>query len=209
MVNTAFHFGDPTAVVQSIETGALLAELPPPLRLAVAYAPARVRKAWTALLLLDHRLARAVAGASEPLLAQLKLAWWRDRMRTAASQWPEGEPLLAALASFDGERAALEGLIDAWEGLIGDEAGEDETARLVKARASAVAAVARLSGCPVDENALELLARRWTVPDISQPQAVRLPRALRPLVILANLPRSSDAGPLALLRIVRLGLLGR
>ena len=142
-------------------------------------------------------------------VAQLKLAWWRDRMRTAAAQWPQGEPLLAALAPFDAERAALEGLIDAWEGLIGDEAGEDETARLVKARASAVAAVARLSGCPVDEIALEPLARRWTMPDISQPEAVRLPRALRPLVILANLPRSSDAGPLALLRIVRLGLLGR
>ena len=196
-------------MVHGTETGAFLAELPPPLRLAVVYAPARVRGVWSALLLIDHRLSRAVAGAREPLLAQVKLAWWRDRMRTPASQWPEGEPLLAALVPFDGERAALEGLIDAWEGLIGDDAGEDETARLVKARANAVAALARMSGCPVDENALELLARRWTVPDAAQLLTVRLPRALRPLVILANLPRSSDAGPLAMLRIVRLGLFGR
>ena len=209
MVNTAFHFGDPIAVVHSTETGAFLAELPPPLRLAVVYAPARVRGAWAALLLLDHRLSRAVAGASEPLLAQVKLAWWRDRMRTPASQWPQGEPLLAALARFDGERPALEALVDAWEGLIDGEAAVNETDRLAQARAGAVAALARISDCPVNGGAIEVLARRWTVPDAAQAETVRLPRALRPLVILANLPRSSDAGPLAMLRIVRLGLFGR
>lgn len=209
MVNTAFHLGDPIAVVQDTETGAFLVELPPPLRLAVAYAPARVRGAWAALLLLDHRLSRAVAGASEPLLAQVKLAWWRDRMRTPASQWPQGEPLLAALARFDGERPALEALVDAWEGLIDGEAAVNETDRLAQARAGAVAALARISDCPANGGAIEVLARRWTVPDAAQAETVRLPRALRPLVILANLPRSSDAGPLAMLRIVRLGLFGR
>lgn len=196
-------------MVHSTETGAFLAELPPPLRLAVVYAPARVRGVWSALLLLDHRLSRAVAGASEPLLAQVKLAWWRDRMRTPASQWPQGEPLLAALARFDGERPALEALVDAWEGLIGGEAAVNETDRLAQARAGAVAALARISDCPVNGGAIEVLARRWTVPDAAQAETVRLPRALRPLVILANLPRSSDAGPLAMLRIVRLGLFGR
>lgn len=196
-------------MVHSTETGAFLAELPPPLRLAVVYAPARVRGVWSALLLLDHRLSRAVAGASEPLLAQVKLAWWRDRMRTPASQWPQGEPLLAALARFDGERPALEALVDAWEGLIDGEAAVNETDRLAQARAGAVAALARISDCPVNGGAIEVLARRWTVPDAAQAETVRLPRALRPLVILANLPRSSDAGPLAMLRIVRLGLFGR
>ena len=196
-------------MVQGIETGALLAELPPPLRVAVAYAPGRTRAAWIALLLLDHRLSRAVAGASEPLMAQLKLAWWRDRMRTPASEWPGGEPLLVALAPFDAERAALERLVNSWEGLIGDEVGTVETAGLADARASAVAALARVLDCPAAGAAIDGLARRWTMPDAERAQALRLPRALRPLVILANLPRPSDAGPLALLRIVRLGLLGR
>ena len=196
-------------MVQGIETGALLAELPPPLRVAVAYAPARTRAAWIALLLFDHRLSRAVAGASEPLLAQLKLAWWRDRMRMPASGWPGGEPLLAALAPFDAERAALEKLVDGWEGLIGDEVGTAETARLVAARAGAVTALARVLDCRADGAAIEGLARRWTLPDADRAQGLRLPRALRPLLILANLPRPAEAGPLALLRIVRLGLLGR
>ena len=198
----------PVAVEQRVETAGLSAELPPLLRLAAAYAPGPARPAWTALLALDHRLSRAVTGASSPLLAQLKLAWWRDRMRTSAAQWPRGEPLLAALARFDGERAALEALVDGWEGLIGEEAGEGAFERLAQARGGAVAALARTIGCPADPRAIAALARGWTVPG-AQRAADRLPRGLRPLVVLANLPRPDEAGPVALSRIVRLGMLGR
>ena len=196
-------------MAQSTETAELSDELPPLLRLAVAYAPAPARPPWTALVLLDHRLSRAVTGASSPLLAQLKLAWWRDRMRAPASSWPAGEPLLAALAQFDRERAALESLVDAWEGLIGDEAGAPEMAALGDARANAVAGLARTLNCVADPAAMAALARRWSLPDVAQPVPARLPRALRPLLILANLPRPDEAGPLALLRILRLGLFGR
>lgn len=196
-------------MAQDTEKGGLLAELPPPLRLAVAYAPLGVRGPWAALLTFDHRLSRAAAGASEPLLAQLKLAWWRDRMRSPAAQWPRGEPLLAALAPFDTERAALEALVDAWEGLTGEEDGPIGMDRLAAARAGGVAALARIAGCAVDRAAVETLAQAWTMPDRVEAKAVRLPRALRPLVILANLPRPSESGALAMLRIVRLGLFGR
>lgn len=195
-------------MIQGVETGGLSAELPPLLRLAVTYAPAPARPAWTALVLLDHRLSRAVAGASEPLIGQLKLAWWRDRMRESASRWPEGEPLLAALAPFDGERAVLAALVDAWEGLIDEESRTDALARLGDARAGAVAALARVLGCPADPGAIAALARRWTMPDAAQSAVVRLPRALRPLMILAHAP-PSGAGLAALLRTVRLGMFGR
>ncbi|QGN53809.1 squalene/phytoene synthase family protein [Novosphingobium sp. Gsoil 351] len=178
------------------------------MRLAIAYAPGQARSAWTALLAFDHRLSRAVAGASSPLLAQLKLAWWRDRMRTAAATWPVGEPLLAALTAFDGERPALEALIDGWEGLVGDDADENALARLVEARTGAVAALARVIGCPVDGLAIAASARRWTMP-CAAIAVQRLPRALRPLLILANLPPAEEVGALALLRIVRLGMFGR
>lgn len=198
----------PIVVAQSAEIAGLSAELPPLQRLAVAYAPAAARPAWTALILLDHRLARAVAGASEPLIGQLKLAWWRDRMREPAVRWPAGEPLLAALKSFDGERAALEVLVDGWEGLI-DDAGGGELSRLAEARAGAVAALARIIGCAVDPQTIATLSRQWTLPGEGAAKAVRLPRALRPLVILANLPDPAQSGPIALLRIVRLGMLGR
>ena len=198
----------PIVVAQSAEIAGLSAKLPPLQRLAVAYAPAAARPAWTALVLLDHRLSRAVAGASEPLIGQLKLAWWRDRMREPASRWPLGEPLLAALKSFDGERAALEALVDGWEGLI-DDTGSGELSRLAAARAGAVAALARIVGCAVDPQTIATLAQQWTLPGEGKAKAVRLPRALRPLLILANLPDPAQSGPMALLRIVRLGMLGR
>ena len=208
MVNANFHYGDLGAVVQGAETAGLSAELPPLLRLAVAYAPGPARPAWTALALFDHRLSRAVAGASSPLIGQLKLAWWRDRMRESASRWPEGEPLLAALAPFDSERAALEALVDAWEGLIDEHEEADALERLGNARAGAVAALARVLDCPADRSAIATLARRWTMPDAARSESAHVPRALRPLLILANAP-PSGAGLAAMLRIVRLGMFGR
>ena len=194
-------------------SGGLSAELPPLLRLAVAYAPGPARPAWTGLVLFDHRLSCAVAGASSPLIGQLKLAWWRDRTRESASRWPKGEPLLAALAPFDGERDALEALVDAWEGLIDEEGRTDARVELSHARAGAVAALARTLSCAADHDAIAALTRRWTMPDSATLAnaalaKARVPRALRPLVILADAP-PSGAGLGALLRIVRLGMLGR
>ena len=48
------------------------APLPPPWRLALAYAPGSVSAAWAAFLALDIRLAGLVRGAREPLLAQVR-----------------------------------------------------------------------------------------------------------------------------------------
>ncbi len=95
----------------------IVEQLPPPLRLAVAYAPKSTRAAFALLLLLDERLAQIVGRATEPMIAQLKLAWWRDAFKAQAGQRPKGEPLLSAL--FDQGRPellAIAGeLVDAWE----------------------------------------------------------------------------------------------
>lgn len=95
----------------------IIEQLPPPLRLAVAYAPKSARVAFALLLLLDERLAQIVERATEPMIAQLKLAWWRDAFTAQAEQRPKGEPLLSAL--FDQARpellAVAGDLVDAWE----------------------------------------------------------------------------------------------
>ncbi|WP_373476520.1 hypothetical protein [Sphingorhabdus sp.] len=95
----------------------IVEQLPPPLRLAVAYAPKSGRVAFALLLLLDERLAQIVERATEPMIAQLKLAWWRDAFMAQAEQRPKGEPLLSAL--FDQGRPELLAvageLVDAWE----------------------------------------------------------------------------------------------
>ena len=208
----------------------LLAEaLPPPVRLAVAYAPAGARGQWLALLALDARLARSALGIREPMLAQLRLAWWRDRFRTPASEWPKGEPLLAALTGWDAERLVLERLVDGWEGAVGGEADAASVAALVRARADSVIGLARVLGSGDHETALAATAARWAERSLpstlhrhsaASPGAAptsppgRLSRAMRPLAILAELP-GDETGPgrvggiRAFGRIIRLGLVGR
>lgn len=74
--------------------------LPAVSRLVIAYAPGKVREWHETLLLLDARLAGIVRSASEPMLAQLRLAWWRERFAQSVTDWPQGEPLLARLANW-------------------------------------------------------------------------------------------------------------
>ena len=193
------------------------AELPAPVRLAAGYAPARARGLWTALLTLDERLARAALGATDPMIGQLRLAWWRDRLREPASDWPAGEPLLAALRAWEAERGVLEGLVDGWERTIGGDPSDDERARCVAARTDAVVALSRLLGCEGAEVAPA--ARDWAQADLAlrlgegadaRLPLRRLPRAMRPLAILAELAgRPAGSGLRRFARIVRLGMIGR
>ena len=52
--------------------------LPPPLRLALAYCPAGIRPGFALLLRFDERIAGIAMKQGEPMVAQLKLAWWRE-----------------------------------------------------------------------------------------------------------------------------------
>ena len=65
-------------------------ELLPPVRLAIAYAPLTVRSAFSLLLRFDARFASVVAKASEPMIAQMKLAWWRDSLLRGPETRPKG-----------------------------------------------------------------------------------------------------------------------
>jgi phytoene synthase len=98
-------------------------ELAPPARLAIAYAPSDVRSAFALLLQIDNRFAEILRNAREPMIAQIKMAWWREAFASAADARPKGEPLLQALNEA-GDRIslrALEALASAWEQLLGSE----------------------------------------------------------------------------------------
>lgn len=212
----------------------LLESLGPVRRLALAYAPASIRVRFLALLALDARLATIVRNSREPMLAQLRLAWWREQLARDASTWPEGEPLLAALRSWENGHGALLPLVDGWEVMTGTPplAG-DVFLELAEARGSALAA---LADDPETAGEARRLGRNWALADIagrlSNPQErdtvaalakaqdwrwARLPRKLRPLAVLHGIAvRSLHAGengvrvsPFSLLTAMRLGLLGR
>ena len=97
-------------------SSALLADLPPVQRLALAYASSRSRPAILSLLALDARLAAILRGRREPIAAQMRLAWWRDMLARPKSEWPAGEPVLEALCAWN-DPGGLAALAEGWEAL--------------------------------------------------------------------------------------------
>lgn len=88
---------------------------------AMLLVPRTERPALAALWRFEHRLFGLVAQHREPLLAQMKLAWWRDRTRQIAEcahDIPIGEPLLQELMAHWPGNACLVGLVDAYEHIL-------------------------------------------------------------------------------------------
>lgn len=182
----------------------------PHVALALAHARPVDRPLWEGLFALDRRLGETGARATQPLLIQIRLAWWRDRFAEPASAWPRGEPLLAMLAGWDAERAALVALVDAWEG---DLLGEGAAGALETARIGALVALGRLAGCDAG-HAIAQAAREWLDPAAARGAAPRLPRAMRPLAVRRALAlreaggrKGGRLGDIGLL--LRLALFGR
>jgi len=208
--------------------------LPAVSRLALAYAPRAARAQNAALLVLDARLAAIVRSAREPMLAQLRLAWWRETLGRNPEGWPSGEPLLTRLATWGRHASRLTALVGGWEGLVaGARLDAEAIEQFAGGRSIAWAALADVLG--IDGAQAATVGRQWALADLaarlSQPgerelaraialaqpwRSPRLPRALRPLVLLHGLGwralcRDSELldGPAALALALRLGLAGR
>lgn len=199
-------------------------------RIAILYAPRNLRSRYRSLLLLDSQLARIALTGREPMLAQLKLAWWRDTCGDLSK--PSGHHVAQDLAiAWHGEGKSLLPLVDAWE-VAAVQGGSTLAAAQHVATARADAAIAA-AGLADGAGALDA-ARRWTLftlathaPDdvervamINAARAidlVRLPRSLRPLAVLDGLAlRALRRGAGALLgdrlsplAALRLGIFGR
>jgi 15-cis-phytoene synthase len=85
--------------------------------LACLYAAAPARPGLVALFALDAELAQVLATTTEPLLGEIRLAWWRDRLIEIDTQPAPAQPLLQALQARTLPRLAgsdLAGLEDGW-----------------------------------------------------------------------------------------------
>ncbi|SBV33332.1 conserved protein of unknown function [uncultured Sphingopyxis sp.] len=83
--------------------------------------PREKRPAMAALWGLAARLTKLLADAREPLIGQIKLAWWRDMAAMIASDpaaLPKGEPLLAELQASWARQGGLDALVDAAEAML-------------------------------------------------------------------------------------------
>jgi len=67
--------------------------------LAALFAPEPARRGLLAMLAFDHELARTRLVTSEPLLARIRLQWWREAANEAAgSQRPRAQPIVESLS---------------------------------------------------------------------------------------------------------------
>ena len=209
-------------------------ELDPDRKLALAYVPAAVRPGVEALWRLDASLAAILATGTQPLISQMRLAWWREALERLDSAPPPAEPVLQALAAHvlpsvsGAELAAME---EGWLILLSDAAlTADELARYAHLRGGLLFDYsARLLGgqhFPVCEAgacwALADLARHSRrVDEIKLPppeSKMKWPARLRPLGMLAMLARrdlerlgenTEKAGsPARILRMIRHRLSG-
>lgn len=194
-------------------------------RVALAYMRGTAREMLAGAFAFDRWLARIVAHAGEPLLAQMRLAWWRDNLSQAVS------------GHWSGQDEALQQLLDGWEQMLGEGLLSDSAARqFAKGRSALFIAVARTAGYEDCLAEVEQAARRWALADAAAHSAnrderamltalgkerglgpARLPRALRGLAVLDALAsRSLKRGgtPLmdgrcAAICALHVGLLGR
>lgn len=93
--------------------------------------PRERRAAMAALWGLAARLTKLLVDAREPLIGQIKLAWWRDMMAILAKDpaaLPKGEPLLAELQASWSGREGLDALVDAAEAMLLAESDADRRA---------------------------------------------------------------------------------
>ncbi len=209
--------------------------LAPELRLALAYTPATMRAPLATFFALDQRLARIVSAATEPMLAQMRLAWWRDMLAKPVEERPTGDAVLDAIGEhWQGREHALTRLVEGWEHLLAEPPLPREAALAFAAARAEPFLV--LPGDEGEAGDIAISAQRWALVDaaanlsdqderammldLASKLATRktaLPRALRGLAVLDALAlRSLRRGgrPLmegrgAALTALRAGLLGR
>ena len=101
--------------------------------LATLYAPAAARAGLFALHALDLELAEVARTTTEPMLGQIRLAWWREQLQALDAGARPAQPVLAALAEHvlpaGISGASLEPLEDANLALLDDDMAAGAAAR--------------------------------------------------------------------------------
>jgi len=211
--------------------------LDPDRTLALSYVPTSRRAAVGALWHLDAALGAVVSGGREPMIARIKLAWWREALERLDLAPPPAEPTLEAAAAHLLPRglsgAELSAMEAGWAVLLGEDAlSPEELQTYAQQRGAALFRLtARLLGAEAETEqagrcwALADLARHSGEPDSGAAlagarEAARensWPAALRPLGMLAVLAgRDAQANafepqgsPARMLRMLKHRITGR
>ena len=167
-------------------------------RIAMRYTSREFRAQLSTVFALDRRLGQLVAQTSEPMLGQMRLAWWRDVLAQPSDARPSGDNVLDAIGRYwDGEENGLVQLVDGWEHMLSEPPLASQAAQaFIAGRIEAVAAIS-------DTKDVRLVARRWACADATAhtaqederqtfiklgledaDQKIALPKSLRGLSVL-------------------------
>lgn len=183
--------------------------LSPEAGLALAWSGPKVRGALSMALQFDRRLARIVGRTTEPVLGQMRLAWWREALGKPLADRPRGDVVLDGLGRhWAGREAALVAMVDGWETLVTAETMGRAEAEAFGAQRGAFFAALAPDQSPALALRLAAAGLRWAVADAAtavaaaderaalvaagQVRAValgRVPRDLRGLAVLDALAR--------------------
>ena len=187
-----------------------MSTLVPPTQLAIAYADKRFRKNLGTLLAFDDRIAGVLGRGSEPIFAQMKIAWWQEALAKPAHLRPKGEPLFAELQQLEnagraeGLIGAMQLVLDAWGILAAhEEWAHDQIKAFAETRSNAV--FGTYAGWVATYGPVAEHGRHWAIDDLSarfgkqfgdgnSAPPRRMHRRLRPLSILAHSVRPDISG---------------
>ena len=195
-------------------------DLDPERQLALAYVAASRRAALETLWRLDVTLGSVLVTGREPLISQVRLAWWREALEKLDRERPPAEPMLEAAArdllpaGLTG--AELAGMEQGWATLLAPEPlSPEDLARYAGERGGRLFKLSgRLLGG--EHPALSAAGEAWSLVDLARrsgrgaearaaldaaarrPTGGSWPSYLRPLGMLAALARRDAARRLPL-----------
>ncbi len=178
-------------------TSDLEAEIGDAERVALNYAKPDIRPKLASFFALDRRLGQIIANSSEPLLGQMRIAWWRDMLSASASDRPAGDVVLDAIgASWGGDAQLLQPLADVWEVfLIAEELTADILSQFAQGRAIPLA---EALGCAHEDVAKQVqeAGSLWALADTAAHASDKTERELILELARAKLNVNTSAGSL-------------
>lgn len=193
-------------------TAELSENLPEELTLALAHTAPNMRGPLRIFFELDARLARIVGSTHEPMLGQMRLAWWRDVLKQPIAQRPQGDAILDGIGRhWAGQEGVLVALVDAWEVMLGETLDTEAAAQFAAGRSKPFGALIAMAATgDAGKPDCGQGDMRWALADAatkvsneeersmllnlaeSQPASnYRYPRALRGVAVLTGLANRS------------------
>jgi len=202
----------------------------------LSYAPGRSRAALDALFALDAALGNILRTTRDPLVGQMRLAWWREALQgldaTGAPAEPVLQSLTAAVLPLGITGRALSEMVEAWEPLLDDigTGSIDDHARL---RGRALFTMAGMAVGAAPDDPVGDAGEGWALADLAanlsdaalasqvreraatmltqsrRPRWSRRGRALGALALIADRQLSGPVPAIFVLRLARFRLTGR